>query len=300
MPVSTTGRHWRVTSRTARASFSGTLIPVLPDEIILPNMETKTLESDITTRLRRVTWLLRARDVEIKLKTLAEAVAKANFNPNEPRVPAGNPDGGQWTTGGGSRTGTSPVLTDVNPDPIIPGARYAQTQINVHTSALTGIESIDTTTTKLAYTLAGILDGIEILPDATPQKYGMIVHELFANAVRFGDFEGIGFDDVETTFSLEPDARYGAKGSIRTDVVLRNTVGDIIAIYDVKTGKDPLGPKRVREIREKTGAGPNVPVFEVHILRGVTRKHLKVRPRLVWIVIIRKWHALLPELQDNS
>ena len=95
MPVSTTGRHWRVTSRTARASFSGTLIPVLPDEIILPNMETKTLESDITTRLRRVTWLLRARDVEIKLKTLAEAVAKANFNPNEPRVPAGNPDGGQ-------------------------------------------------------------------------------------------------------------------------------------------------------------------------------------------------------------
>jgi hypothetical protein len=118
--------------------------------------------------------------------------------------------------------------------------------------------------------------------------------------VRFGDFEGIGFDDVETTFSLEPDARYGAKGSIRTDVVLRNTVGDIIAIYDVKTGKDPLGPKRVREIREKTGAGPNVPVFEVHILRGVTRKHLKVRPRLVWIVIIRKWHALLPELQDNS
>lgn len=118
--------------------------------------------------------------------------------------------------------------------------------------------------------------------------------------MRFGDFEGIGFDDVETTFSLEPDARYGAKGSIRTDVVLRNTVGDIIAIYDVKTGKDPLGPKRVREIREKTGAGPNVPVFEVHILRGVTRKHLKVRPRLVWIVIIRKWHALLPELQDNS
>jgi hypothetical protein len=136
---------------------------VLPDEIILPNMETKTLESDITTRLRRVTWLLRARDVEIKLKTLAEAVAKANFNPNEPRVPAGNPDGGQWTTCGGGRTGTSPVLTDVNPDPIIPGARYAQTQINVHTSALTGIESIDTTTTKLAYTLAGILDGIEIM-----------------------------------------------------------------------------------------------------------------------------------------
>jgi hypothetical protein len=36
---------------------------------------------------RRIQWLLR----------------KANFHPDEPRVPAGNPDGGQWTTiGGGS------------------------------------------------------------------------------------------------------------------------------------------------------------------------------------------------------
>jgi hypothetical protein len=143
-------------------------------------------------------------------------------------------------------------MTDANPDPIIPGAQYAQTQVTVHTSALTGIESIDDTTTKLAHTLAGILDGIEILPDATPQKYGMIVHSIFANAVRFGDFEGIGFDDVETTFGDELDSPYGAKGSIRTDVVLRNIAGDIVAIYDVKTGKEPLGPKRVREIREKT------------------------------------------------
>jgi hypothetical protein len=78
--------------------------------------------------------------------------------------------------------------------------------------------------------------------------------------------------------------------------VLRNAAGDIVAIYDVTTGKEPLGPKRVREIREKTGAGPNVPVFEVHILHGFTRKHLKTRSRLVWIVIVRKWHPLRSEL----
>ncbi len=171
------------------------------------------LGSETCAKLRRVAWLVRARDVEIKLRNLAEAVAKANFNPNEPRVPRGNPDGGQWATGGGSATDVSPVMTDANPDPLIPGARYAQTQITVHTSALTGIESIDDTTTKLTHTLAGVLDGIEILPDWTPQKYGMIVHELFANAVRFGGFEGIGFDDVETTFGLEPDAPYGALGT---------------------------------------------------------------------------------------
>lgn len=27
------------------------------------------------------------------------------FNPNQPRVPAGSPDGGQWTDGGGGREG---------------------------------------------------------------------------------------------------------------------------------------------------------------------------------------------------
>jgi hypothetical protein len=64
-------------------------------------METKMLGSETCAKLRRVAWLLRARDVELKLKNLAEAVAKANFNPNEPRVSAGNPDGGQWTNGGG-------------------------------------------------------------------------------------------------------------------------------------------------------------------------------------------------------
>jgi hypothetical protein len=31
---------------------------------------------------------------------------RSQFNPNQPRVPAGNPDGGQWTSTGASRIGT--------------------------------------------------------------------------------------------------------------------------------------------------------------------------------------------------
>ena len=63
-----------------------------------------------------------------------DADCKAGFNPDQPRVPAGNPDGGQWTSGSGaagSDTGggiNDPrVLSDAAPDNIwIPGARYAQ------------------------------------------------------------------------------------------------------------------------------------------------------------------------------
>ena len=46
------------------------------------------------------------------------------YSPNQPRVSAGNPDGGQWTSGGSGITGQR-ILSDESPDPIKPGAQYA-------------------------------------------------------------------------------------------------------------------------------------------------------------------------------
>jgi hypothetical protein len=80
---------------------------------------------------------------------------------------------------------------------------------------------------------------------------------------------GIGLRDVETTFGGD---RYGSEGSIRTDVVLRNDVGDIIAFYDVKTGDSGISPRRAAELRSKTGVGPRVPIIEINLRRGVMRK----------------------------
>jgi hypothetical protein len=49
-----------------------------------------------------VSWLLHASVFEAKLRDLQLAVAvKAGFDPNQARVPAGNPDGRQWTSTGG-------------------------------------------------------------------------------------------------------------------------------------------------------------------------------------------------------
>ena len=55
---------------------------------------------------------------------------KTGFNPDEPRVPAGNPDGGQWTAeGSGSSSApavSDAVLSDATPNNNwIPGAQYA-------------------------------------------------------------------------------------------------------------------------------------------------------------------------------
>lgn len=50
------------------------------------------------------------------------ATIKANFDPNQPRVPAGNPDGGQWTSTGGGE-----ILSDASPDTFTkPSAQVAQ------------------------------------------------------------------------------------------------------------------------------------------------------------------------------
>lgn len=118
----------------------------------------------------------------------------------------------------------------------------------------------------------------------------------FGTAVRFGGLRGIDFSDVEHSFIAGEDARHGELGSIRTDVLLRNDIGDIIAIYDVKTGQGGLSPARVREIREHTRVQSNVPIHELHVLRGAHIKSVSQRGRLIGTVIARLWRA--SNLQD--
>jgi hypothetical protein len=69
---------------------------------------------------------------------------------------------------------------------------------------------------------------------------------------------GIEYDDVETTFG---GAYYGAEGSVRTDVVLRDDAGNIIAIYDVKTGSADMSPARAAELRIKAGVDNTAPIL---------------------------------------
>jgi hypothetical protein len=56
--------------------------------------------------LHRAYWFYRAYRVEKALLDLRDAVER-KYNPNQPRVPAGYPDGGQWTDGGGGSGGSS-------------------------------------------------------------------------------------------------------------------------------------------------------------------------------------------------
>jgi hypothetical protein len=57
---------------------------------------------------------------------ICQELCKAGFNPDEPRVPAGNPGGGQWTRDADSSNEAPSVLSDATPDDLWKlGAAYA-------------------------------------------------------------------------------------------------------------------------------------------------------------------------------
>ncbi len=94
-------------------------------------------EVDPATEDSRELEIRATRDALLKLKSdlllfrmefkFRQLLRSRKYRPDQPRVPAGNPDGGQWTadTGSGGTTDRR-VISDESPDPIKPGAQYAE------------------------------------------------------------------------------------------------------------------------------------------------------------------------------
>jgi hypothetical protein len=72
--------------------------------------------------------LLEAKALVAELKwQLALRRFARKYRPDQPRVPAGNPDGGQWTSEGGGPRDDPRVISDVTPDDVFrPGTQLAQ------------------------------------------------------------------------------------------------------------------------------------------------------------------------------
>ena len=150
------------------------------------------------------------------------------------------------------------------------GDQYAA--LTVERYDRTGNPLIDETTDILFQTLVRYVEPVDrvqvLLGKAGPALFGTLVHVAFAIDVKAQDLPGIGRDGVEQSFSLKDVVTYGADGSIRTDVIMRDENGQVIAIWDVKTGNAELTDARREEIREEVGVSDDIPVIELHIRRG--------------------------------
>ena len=246
---------------------------------------------------------------------------KANFNPNQSRVPAGTPDGGQWTGEGGGGLSDSRTISDAVDNDWMPGALYAAGprgprdrlpplhhipgagegvtpyragQVTIANNAQTGFSTIDETTEKLRTVLEKTVNA---RGEGYGPGYGTAIHRDFGDAVKAENMRGIR---VEHTFPEGQEINYGTKGTIRTDVVLRNERGEVVAIYDVKTGGAYLDAKRVAQLRAKTGVGLSVPVIEMHIQRGLSLKSHVTKTRYLWFISLRLWNPWYEMVADQG
>ena len=82
----------------------------------------------------------------------------------------------------------------------------------------------------------------------SPQQFGTLVHAHLKQQIdRLGNpaFRA----EVSRLKGQAADAKYGASGSIRIDV-LEYVGGGTVCVYDIKTGESGLSPKRMAEISE--------------------------------------------------
>jgi hypothetical protein len=156
------------------------------------------------------------------------------------------------------------VINDATPEGVRAWAQYAE----IADQKSRDDAAVTRTTIVLHSTVLQVSATVVRRADVSPREYGTEVHYAFAATVRAMNLPGIGVTGVEQSFDREGEARYGKDGSIRTDVVLRNEEGQIIAIYDLKTGNATIRPPRAEELRAMTKAGPDVPVIELHSTRG--------------------------------
>lgn len=183
---------------------------------------------------------------ELAFRRTLSLARKAGYSDDQPRD-----ERGRWTSEGG-------------------------VEVTEYDDFLTGIQSIDDASNALGDILVRVIESLGPLEELSPQLYGMMVHQEFASVVKSAGLPGV--TDVERTFRLDiEEPRYGLADSVRTDVVLRNAAGEIMAIYDVKTGDAKVDRARANELRLQTGAAPSTPVFELNIVSGTSRKSAFVK-----------------------
>ena len=237
---------------------------------------------------------------------------ECKYSPDQPRVPAGNPDGGQWSNG---RSAARLLPEDVpagaealfegegQPAGLVQLAYLGQAFQAGRIVLQTGIEAALSLYAALSsqngpnHSAVAVFRATDFEPGADPLSPVSLVGSLtreevdqvcpaqqlvqdltdkaavsfnradysasgYGTAVRMkvrDDIENLGDPNLRAEVSLiktvqetgrapeEPAIRYGARGSIRVDV-LEKSGSYTVCVYDIKTGGRILGLSRMREI----------------------------------------------------
>ena len=200
-----------------------------------------------------------------------------HYDPNQPRVPAGQDDGGQWTREGYSHhPPAQPVFSDPRREAL--GRILAlfawlslrntpdQKSIIVfkardyHRLGRDGfdVENVGVLTKDDVDSVCRRLQQMQSITDMAARKwkpsrslltaaqYGTLVHsdiKLQVDALRDPTFRA----EVSHLKGVEEEQPYGTKDSVRVDVLERRDEATV-CVYDIKTGRSGLGVARFGEI----------------------------------------------------
>lgn len=210
------------------------------------------------------------------------AALARKYDPDQPRVPAGNPDGGQWTSGGEGDNSESfeNLVQPVFAPAVAPAIAAVQAALALF-AALSALNSrnsraifefnargynrdddlTDFATSRLLSrdqvdNECPRLNEVQQRTDfaaasvnradyARASEYGTAIHKNLAIQVRA--LNDPNFRAEVSVLKTELATRYGQAGSIRVDILERVGNGTV-CIYDIKTGNERLTLSRFREI----------------------------------------------------
>ena len=220
---------------------------------------------------------------ELKLQraSLLFGAALRKFRPDQLRIPAGNPDAGQWADeGGGKRPLVQPVFLPAAPfaaDKAIVAImmlyslwssrssadRRAVVEFNAREFQATGdaeaaLEAMGQRTRDEVDALCPRLGEVQERTNAaaaatnrddysSAATYGTAVHQNLKEQIE--GLRDSNFVAEKSLLKTNEEARYGDKDSIRVDV-LENVGDGTVCVYDIKTGKSGLSLARTVEIAE--------------------------------------------------
>ena len=200
------------------------------------------------------------------------------YDPNQPRVPAGNPSGGQWTSGDAIPSSARPIFYDPRRLAIqkaietglafytwlsARNGRDSQAVITFNASEFKpdGRGELDLSDVKLldrdkvdaaCPRLGEVQERTDRAADAIrrsgrylpPAEFGTAVHTNLKQQIT--DLRDPNFR-AEISYVKNQEENYGRKDSIRIDV-LENVGDGTVCVYDIKTGRRGLSVARTAEI----------------------------------------------------
>lgn len=220
--------------------------------------------------------------IERELMGLKRALIVRKYRQDQPRVPAGNPNGGQWTYDPDTTGSISRLLPAVRrllrpgADPTRPALGAALTRYAIGSSgngpgrqtiaefnarafargeAGAGLDVRTMTREEVAYVCPrlgevearadrAVAEIAAERPGLRPAVFGTAVHTRIKDEIN--PLKDPDFF-AERSFLKELQARYGDRGSIRIDVFER-VRDDTVCVYDLKTGTSGLSVPRMTEI----------------------------------------------------